>query len=95
MATLFYLIHWILIQCILHISQSQDIECSFNPSGSNITFDLNGLREMGRLETTDISNSALTYYFSVCRNLTGDVCTETEPGIGCAQQWTDGKWYVI
>eukprot|EP01084_Bolivina_argentea_P127901 226145_1 len=71
--------------------KSQEIGCTFTPDGTNITYDLSGLSHMGRLKTTDESNTALTYYFSICRNLTGDVCTEQYPGIGCAQQWTDGK----
>eukprot|EP00483_Globobulimina_turgida_P000372 UN00372 len=70
--------------------KSDEISCQFTVD-LNTTYDLSELSKMGRLQTTDVTNTALTYYFSVCRNLTGDVCTEQYPGIGCAQQWTDGS----
>eukprot|EP00483_Globobulimina_turgida_P006708 UN06718 len=69
--------------------KSDEISCQFTID-PNTTYDLSELSKMGRLQTTDATNTALTYYFSVCRNLTGAVCTEQYPGIGCAQQWTDG-----
>eukprot|EP00483_Globobulimina_turgida_P008469 UN08486 len=67
---------------------SQQSQCQFTVD-ENTTYNLTHLSQMGRLQTNDSTNTALTYYFEVCHNLTTE-CTSTYPGPGCAQQWTDG-----
>eukprot|EP01084_Bolivina_argentea_P319826 554782_1 len=47
---------------------------------------------MGKISAPDQSNTALSYYLQICANLSSNhTCTEQYPGIGCAQQWTDGQ----
>merc|ERR1719245_1765863 len=54
---------------------------------------------MGKIHAEDKDSPSLSYYFTICSNITGNVCTATDPGVGCAQQWTDdscthwlGEW---
>ena len=69
---------------------SQNNNCIFYPDGTTKSFDLTPIAQKGVFNASDVSNSALSYQFSVCNNLTKE-CDNGNQGYGCAQLFTNGS----